>query len=183
MKKPKYTRSFNNQRADNGMPVPFTGMRNHNLSNKELRTVEQPRTLYDKSTKWVSANAAAKKAALKKSRAPSTQITSGKSMMHCHHHGQNAGINGILQQMNQHSAGFLKTDFSSSKRIVSNNIRIKKHTGIKRKMRNVIGSEKYSQSIPNTALRRQLATDNEHTSTQDEILFIRQDSSPSIQNS
>jgi len=78
MKKPKYTRSFNNQRADNGMPVPFTGMRNHNLSNKELRTVDQPRTFYDRTNKWVSANTTKKK----KIRAPSTQIAGGKSMAH-----------------------------------------------------------------------------------------------------
>ena len=169
------------------MPVPFTGMRNHNLSNQELRTFDQPKTHYERTNKWVKQSSASgydintkEGPALKrkKVRAPSTHISSGNKNL-VHHQGQHVGINGILQQMNQHSAGFLKTDISS-KRLNSNNIRIKKHTGIKRKIRNGSEHKQYSQSIPNTALRRQLATDNEHTSTQDEILFIRQDSSPSI---
>ena len=110
MKKPKYTRSFN-QKSDNGMPVPFTGMRNHNLSNKELRTFDQPKTHYERTNKWVKQASAAgydanERAAKdhhgpkkRKVRAPSTHISSGNKNM-VHHQGQHVGINGILQQMN-----------------------------------------------------------------------------------
>ena len=40
--------------AQQGMPVPYAGMRNHNFSEKELGTVDRGATAYERSNKWVN---------------------------------------------------------------------------------------------------------------------------------
>ena len=43
-----------NEFAKKGLPVPFTGMRNHHLSEKKLGMVDKNRTYYEKSSAWAN---------------------------------------------------------------------------------------------------------------------------------
>ena len=40
--------------AGQGIPVPYAGMRNHNVSEKELGTVDRGATAYERSNKYVN---------------------------------------------------------------------------------------------------------------------------------
>jgi hypothetical protein len=92
------------------------------MSEKKLGMVDKSRTYYEKSSAWANKGNANRTAASGASsfypqRQSSTQFKQNKADRHfinenrmVHHQGKHNGINGIIQQMNKLTQGFLQAD-------------------------------------------------------------------------